>query len=163
MAKGASGGLYPLADCVMNSRGASWLNSHPLSTVSPFAGGELGCVVRCEVSRIAKDPAFLATVGHAAQHLSAGLESLASRFPAQILEVRQLGLAAAVKFADPHGGAPMMSALFKHRVWAMAAAFDLSVIQVNPPLIIDSTKLDLLCEALHKAIHDCWGNPPAHA
>jgi acetylornithine/succinyldiaminopimelate/putrescine aminotransferase len=163
MAKGASGGLYPLAYCVMNSRAASWMNSHPLSMVSPFAGGELGCVVGCEVLRIAKDPAFLATVGRAAQHLSAGLESLASRFPAQIVEVRQLGLAAALKFGDPHGGALMMSALFKHRVWARVAAFDLSVIQINPPLIIDCAKLDLLCEALHKAILDCWGTPPAHA
>ena len=163
MAKGASGGLYPLAYGVMNSRAASWMKSHPLSMVSSFAGSELGCIVGCEVLRITKDPAFLATVHDTAQYLSAGLKSLAARFPAQIVDVRQLGLAAALKFADPHGGALMMSALFKHRVWAMAAAFDLSVIQIKPPLIIDRAELDLLLEALHNAIVDCWGNHRARA
>jgi len=163
MAKGASGGLYPLAYCVMSPRAASWMNSHPLSMVSSFAGSELGCVVGCEVLRMTKDPAFLATVGHAEQHLAAGLESLATRFASQIVEVRQLGLAAALKFADPHGGVLMMSALFKHRVWAVAAAFDLSVIRINPPLIIDPAKLGLLLQALHDAIVDCWGNSRVHA
>jgi len=158
MAKGASGGLYPLAYGVMNSRAASWMNSYPMSMVSALAGSELGCVMGCEVLRITKAPSFLASVDNAAQHLSAGLKSLAARFPAQIVEVRQLGLAAALKFADPHGGALMMSALFKHGVWAMAAAFDLSVIQIKPPLIIDRAELDLLLEALDNAIADCWGN-----
>jgi acetylornithine/succinyldiaminopimelate/putrescine aminotransferase len=131
--------------------------------ISSFAGSELGCVIGCEVLRITKDQAFLVAVGDAAQYLAAGLESLASRFPAQIVEVRQLGLAAALKFADPHGGALMMSALFKHRVWATAAAFDLSVIRITPPLIIDGAKLDLLLEALHDAIVDCWGSSRVRA
>jgi acetylornithine/succinyldiaminopimelate/putrescine aminotransferase len=158
MAKGASGGIYPLAYGVMTSHAASWMNSHPLGMVSSFAGSELGCIVGCEVLRITKDPAFLATVSHTAQQLSVGLESLAARFPSQIVQVRQLGLAAALKFADPHGGALMMSALFKHRVWAMAAAFDLSVIQIKPPLVIDRGELDLLLDALRNAIADCWEN-----
>jgi acetylornithine/succinyldiaminopimelate/putrescine aminotransferase len=158
MARGSSGGLYPLAYGVMTTRAASWMNSHPLSMSSSYAASELGCILGCEVLRITKDPTFLATVANAAQHLSVGLKSLATRFPAQVVEVRQLGLAAAVKFADPHGGALMMSALFKHRVWATAAAFDLSVIQIKPPLIIDRAELDLLLQALHNAIADCWGN-----
>lgn len=162
MASGASGGLYPLAYCVMNARAASWMNSHPLSMVSPFAGSELGCFLGREVLRITKDPAFLAAVATTAQHLSALLKSLGARFPTQIVEVRQLGLAAALKFADPLGGALMMSALFKYRVWAMASAFDLSVIQIKPPLIIDRGELDLLFDALQRAILDCW-EPPAVA
>jgi acetylornithine/succinyldiaminopimelate/putrescine aminotransferase len=163
MARGASGGLYPLAYAVMNSRAASWMGSHPLSMISSSAGSELGCIVGCEVLRITKDPTFLATVDKAAQQLSVGLKCLAARFPAQIVEVRQLGLAAALKFADPHGGALMMSALFKRRVWAMAAAFDLSVIQIKPPLIIDRAELDLLLEALHNGILDCWGDTQVRA
>jgi putrescine aminotransferase len=162
MAKGASGGLYPLAYCVMNTRAASWMTSHPFSMVSSFAGSELGCAVGCEVLRITKDPVFLATVVNAAQHLAAGLQSLAARFPSHIVEVRQLGLAAAIKFADPQGGALMMAALFKQRVWAMAAAFDLSVIQITPPLIIERSELDLLLQALASAIVDCWGNAEVH-
>jgi putrescine aminotransferase len=163
MAKGAGGGLYPLAYCVMNSRAASWMSSHPLSMLSTFAGSELGCILGCEVLRMTKDAAFLATVNRSAQELSAGLNSLAARFPSQIVEVRQLGLAAAVKFADPLGGALMMSALFKHYVWAMAAAFDLSVIRINPPLIIDRERLDLLFEAMNEAMVDCWGRPTVQA
>ena len=158
MAKGASGGLYPLAYCVMNSQAAEWMTSHPLSMLSTFAGSELGCLIGAEVLRITKQPQFLATVDLAAQHLSTGLKSLASRFPSQVVEVRQLGLAAALKFSDPHGGALMMSALFRHHVWAAAAPFDLSVIQIKPPLIIDRAKLELLLDAIEAAMLDCWGN-----
>jgi acetylornithine/succinyldiaminopimelate/putrescine aminotransferase len=158
MAKGAGGGLYPLAYCVMTSQAAAWMTSHPMGLLSTFAGSELGCILGCEVLRMTRDPRFLTTVAATAEYLSAGLKSLAARFPAQIVEVRQLGLAAALKFADPHGGALMMSALFKHRVWAMAAAFDLSVIQIKPPLIIDRAELDLLLDALQNAIADCWEN-----
>jgi len=157
MAKGAGGGLYPLAYCLMTSHAAAWMTSHPFAALSSFAGSELGCVVGCEVLRTTTDPQFLTTVAANADYLSAGLKSLAVRFPAQIVEVRQLGLAAALKFGDPHGGALMMSALFKHHVWAMVAAFDLSVIQIMPPLIIDRAKLDHLLDALHKSIVDCWG------
>jgi acetylornithine/succinyldiaminopimelate/putrescine aminotransferase len=163
MAKGASGGLYPLAYCVMNSESAEWMTSHPLSMLSTFAGSELGCLIGCEVLRVTKEPNFLATVDRTAQHLSAGLRYLASRFPTQIVEVRQLGLAAALKFTDPHGGALMMSALFRHHVWAVAAPFDLSVIQIKPPLIIDRVKLELLLDAIHAAVLDCWGNSAVRA
>jgi putrescine aminotransferase len=163
MAKGASGGLYPLAYCMMNTRASTWMASHPLSMVSTFAGSDLGCVVGFEVLRMTNDPSFLAGVDRTAGLLSAGLKSLAARFPSQIVEVRQLGLAAAVKFADPLGGALMMSALFKHYVWAMAAAFDLSVIRINPPLTIEREKLELLLEAMNNAIIDCWGVSPVDA
>ena len=163
MAKGASGGLYPLAYCVMNSRAASWVTSQPFSMSSTFAGSELGCVIGCEVLRMTKDPSFLAAVERTARYLSTGLKSLAARFPSQVVEVRQLGLAAALKFADPLGGVLMMSALFKHYVWAMAAAFDLSVIRINPPLIIDCEKLDLLFEAMTTAMVDCWGSATVRA
>ena len=158
MAKGAGGGLYPLSYCVMNSSAAAWMTSQPLSMLSSFAGSDLGCVVGCEVLRITKEPEFLVTVDSRARHLSAGLNSLAARFATRIVEVRQLGLAAALKFADPLGGALMMAALFKHHVWAAAAAFDLSVIQIKPPLIIDCAQLDVLLDALHQAILDCWGS-----
>jgi putrescine aminotransferase len=157
MAKGAGGGLYPLAYCLMNASAAAWTASQPLGMLSSFAGSELGCVVGCEVLRITRQPKFLATVDTMTRHLSAGLSALAARFPAQIVEVRQLGLAAALKFADPLGGALMMAALFKHHVWAAAAAFDLSVIQIKPPLIIDCAQLDVLLAALHGAIVECWG------
>jgi acetylornithine/succinyldiaminopimelate/putrescine aminotransferase len=163
MAKGAGGGVYPLAYCLMTSQAAAWMTSHPLALLSTFAGSELGCIIGCEVLRITKDPHFLMTVNGIAEHLSAGLKSLAARFPTRIVEVRQLGLAAALKFADPHGGALMMSALFKHHVWAMAAAFDLSVIQIKPPLIIERTELELLLDALHKSIIDCWGDSRVNA
>jgi hypothetical protein len=71
--------------------------------------------------------------------LSANLHSLAARFPSQILELRQLGLAAGLKFADPLGGALMRSA------------------------IIEREPLDALIEALNQAVVDCWGSRTVRA
>ena len=159
MANGAGGGLYPLAYCLMNAAAASWTRTRPFSVLSTLAGSELGCLLGTEVLRITTEPQFLRHVAASAAHLAAGLRLLAAQFPAQLLEVRQLGLAAALRFADPHGGALMMPALFRHHVWARAAVFDLSVLQLTPPLVISRVQIDLLLTALRDAIVDCWKTP----
>jgi len=84
--------------------------------------------------------------------LGAGFDRLKARFPEQLLEVRQLGLAAGLKFADPAGGVKMMRSLFRHGVLALFAGYDPSVVQLKPPLVITAAQIGQLLDALAKAI-----------
>lgn len=156
MAKGAGGGIYPLAYVLMNDAAASWTRDAPLTMPSTFGGSEIGCALGAEVVRLATNPAFLARVNKFGLHLGARLDELQQRHPDAIAEVRQLGLGVAIRFHDDLGGLKMMTALFEQGVLAIAAAGDLSVIQVKPPLIIALDVIDQLSDAIDAAVRKCF-------
>lgn len=155
MAKGAGGGLYPLAYILMTDEAAEWTRTAPLSMPSTFGGSELGCALGIDVLEMAADPTFLARVNEHASYLADGLESLQQKYPESIAEIRQMGLAAAIRFNEPKAGVGMMTGLVQNKVLAMAAANDLSVIQIKPPLVIDKKGIEELITAIDAAIDAC--------
>lgn len=152
VAKGIGGGIYPFAYLAMTERAASWTREAPLAMPSTFGGSELGCVVALKVLALASADATLAHVREMAALLGAGFDRLKARFPEQLLEIRQLGLAAGLKFADPAGGVKMMRSLFRHGVLALFAGYDPSVVQLKPPLVITAAQIGQLLDALALAI-----------
>lgn len=152
VAKGIGGGIYPFAYLAMTERAASWTRTAPLGMPSTFGGSELGCVVARKVLSIASAEATLSHVREMAVLLETGFADLQRRFPDQLVEVRQLGLAAGLKMADPAGGVKMMRSLFRHGVLALFAGYDPSVIQLKPPLVITEAQIADLLKALALAM-----------
>jgi len=154
VAKGIGGGVYPFAYIAMTERAASWTRTAPLAMPSTFGGSELGCVVARKVLSMASDKNTLSHVRAMAGILGSGLADLKRKYPDALLEVRQLGLAAGLKFADPIGGVRMMQALYRHGVLALFAGYDPSVVQLKPPLVINAEQIDELLKALEHAIRE---------
>ena len=152
VAKGIGGGIYPFAYLAMTERAALWTRSAPLGMPSTFGGSELGCVVARKVLSIASSEATLAHVRKMTAVLETGFASLKRSFPEQLIEVRQLGLAAGFKMSDPSGGLKMMRSLFRHGVLALFAGYDPSVIQLKPPLVITAVQIADLLNALALAM-----------
>ena len=154
IAKGISGGIYPFAYLAMSERAAAWTHSAPLGMPSTFGGSELGCVVARKVLAMASSAATLAHVRQMADLLAAGFADLQRKFPRQLLEIRQLGLAAGLKFADPIAGVKMMRSLFRHGVLSLFAGYDHSVVQLKPPLVSGPQQISELIAALALAIDE---------
>jgi acetylornithine/succinyldiaminopimelate/putrescine aminotransferase len=152
VAKGIGGGVYPFAYLAMTERAAAWTRSSPLGMPSTFGGSELGCVVARKVLAMASAETTLSHVSAMARLLESGVAELQRQFPGKLLETRQLGLAAGLKFSDPVGGLKMMRSLFRHGVLALFAAYDPSVVQLKPPLIITAEQVGDLLRALGRAI-----------
>jgi acetylornithine/succinyldiaminopimelate/putrescine aminotransferase len=149
--KGLSGGLYPVAAAVLSRDVGRWLAEDGWGYVSTFGGAEPGCAVGCRVLEICSDPATLRHVDAIAHHLRAGLEDIRRRHP-YLVEVRQKGLVMGLKFDAPDGGMKMTGVLFRHGIWAMFAAFDPSVLQFKPGLLVDRAYCDEALARLDDAL-----------
>lgn len=145
--KGLSGGIYPIAATLLSGSAGAWLQTDGWGHVSTFGGAELGC----RVGNTVLDLTAAAMPGLPIQRWADGLAALQARFPQWVLEVRQTGLIIGVRFAHDVGGMLMTKLLFDQGVWAMFAAFDRSVLQVKPGLLMPEADIDAVLAAFDRA------------
>jgi len=154
--KGLSGGLYPVSAAVLSNDVGAWLAEDGWGYVSTFGGAEPGCAVGCRALELCSDPATLANVEVIATYLRRGLEDIQGRQPF-LSEIRQQGLVMGLKFDAPDGGMQMTGALFKKGIWAMFAAFDPSVLQLKPGLLVDTAYCDEALQRIEDALASLAG------
>jgi len=153
-AKGLSGGMYPVTAVILSGKAGAWLTEDGFAHVSTFGGSEIGCYVAKKVLEIVSRPEILDHVCRISAYLADGLKMLQEKHNF-LVEVRQCGLIAGLKFAGEMGAVLMSKALYDNGVWAMFSGYDLSVLQFKPYLFIDRPLVDTLMERLDAAIRAC--------
>jgi len=153
--KGLSGGLYPIAATVLSRRVAGWLDEDGWGHVSTFGGAEVGCRVAQRVLEITTRPATIANVKEASQHLGDGLEAIRRRHPEWFVGIHRAGLVMGLRFADPQGAMRMTRALYESGLWAMFAAYDPSVLQFKPGLLVDTALCDEMLARFEAGVERC--------
>lgn len=151
--KGLSGGLYPVAAVVMTKPVGHWLSEQGWGYASTFGGAELGCVVGSAVLDLCSRPESLANARHIAAYLRAGLDELQTR-RRRLRGIRQKGLVMGLEIEGSAGAVALSKALYQRGVWAIFAAFDPSVLQFKPGLLIDTAYCDELLRRLDLALAD---------
>jgi putrescine aminotransferase len=149
--KGLSGGIYPIAATVLNERASVWLHEYGWGHVSTFGGSELGCRVAQTVLEISTRTEVRENVERLTEKFSSELRSMQSSTPF-LEEVRQCGLIIALRVGHPDGGVFMQQELYKLGVWAIAAGFDQSVLQLKPGLVLDAQTADSVLERIEVAL-----------
>ncbi len=160
--KGLGGGLYPIGVLVLSPDAAGWLHEDGWGYVSTFGGSELGCRIALTALEIATRPATTQLVERNAARLRAGLDELAERH-AHLVEIRQLGVIFALRFAGDHGALVMAAELYRAGLWAMPAGFDRSVLQFKLGLLVDDAYCDEALEKLDGALARVGGGPSGSA
>lgn len=150
--KGLSGGLYPIAATVASPPSALWLHEDGWGHVSTFGGSELGCVVAQKVIEITTRPETIARARGVATQMADGLRDIQTRYSDWLIEVRMCGLVIGLKFGAPDGGVQMSKALYDAGVWAMFAAYDPSVLQFKPGLLLDDRTCAEVLERFESAM-----------
>lgn len=153
-AKGLSGGMYPIAAAILNEKAGSWLLEDGFAHVSTFGGSEIGCYIAKKVLEIVSRPETLDHVNRISKYLADSLQTLQEKH-SHLVEVRQCGLIAGLKFEGEIGAVMMSKALYDNGVWAMFSGYDLSVLQFKPYLFTDKALVDELMEKLEKSIIQC--------
>jgi len=148
--KGLSGGLYPMAAVVMSERCGSWLRDKGWGHVSTFGGSDLGCHVASKALAMSVSASTLENVSRVASYLRAGLEKIMARFPF-LVDIRQKGLVIGLQFDSATTSYLMMKALYENGIWAIVAAFDETVMQFKPGLLIDSSYCDEVLRRFERA------------
>ncbi len=150
--KGLSGGLYPIAATLLSSQAGAWLEDDGWSNVSTFGGAELGCRVARAVLEVTTRTETAAGVDALVRTFSDGLGTLAAKYPALLVEVRQTGLIIGLRFAHPMGGMLMTRACHDAGIWAMFAGFDRTVLQFKPGLLMSEAEAGEVLTRLDAAI-----------
>ncbi|MCK5310624.1 MAG: aspartate aminotransferase family protein [Desulfobacteraceae bacterium] len=153
-AKGLSGGIYPVAAAVLNEKAGAWLYEDGFAHISTFGGSEIGCYVGRKVLEIVSDPKLLENVDTTSAYLSERLKDLQKKYP-YLLEIRQQGFIAGLKFDGEIAGVEMIKALYDNGIWAMVSGYDFSVIQFKPYIYTDKALVDDIIEIMEKAIIQC--------
>ena len=153
-AKGLSGGIYPVAATVLNEKAGAWLNEDGFAHISTFGGSEIGCYVGRKVLDIVSDPKLLSNVDIVSAYLSERLKNLQKKYP-YLLEIRQKGFIAGLKFDGEIAGVEMLKALYDNGIWVMVSGYDFSVIQFKPYIYTDKALFDDIIEIMEKAIIQC--------
>ncbi len=152
LGKGMTGGIYPMAATCYRPFLQSFFDADPFAHLSTCGGSELGCTVCLAMLNEVSKPEFLAHVNAMGERFASGLSQLREAHPEVLVGFRQKGLMIALLMADERCGPAMTKALGERGVLALFADFDMSILQVMPPLIITSEEIDLVLEAMDGAL-----------
>ncbi|MDR1395894.1 MAG: acetylornithine/succinylornithine family transaminase [Deltaproteobacteria bacterium] len=151
----ALGSGYPIGAMLAADEPAKALSPGTHSTT--VGGAPLAMAVSLVLTKKILDPAFLAQVRETGDYFRASLNKLKDKRPADIAEVRGLGLILGLVLKRPAG--PVTKALQELGFLVNAAGPE--VLRFVPPLIVTAGEIDLLTEALDKALDQAASPPPA--
>ncbi len=141
-AKGLSGGLYPIAVCMLSERAGGWMNEDGAAHISTTGGGEVGCFVAVKVLQILERPETRANVRAVSEFFAEGFSELIRRHPDVIVGLRQRGTVMGVEFDHPEGAVAASRGLYETGVWAIFSSLDKRVLQFKPGALMSRA----LCE-----------------
>ena len=151
LAKGMSGGIYPITATVLRTPLDSVFHADPHIHVSTAGGAEPGCRVALKVLEMSSSPDFLDHVNRLAEKIRDGVTQLIGRH--DILRgLRQLGLFMGLELEDEICGLLMCKAAFDNGLFMVYANNNRSVVQFLPPLIISFGQVDEILAGLDQAL-----------
>lgn len=142
--KGISGGLYPIACCLLGERSGSWLDEDGFAHMSTFGGAELGCIAALKALEITMRPETRSSVHYIADTMGRGLAEIAADNSSFFTGIRQNGVIFGLEFPHPEGAKYVMRELYELGVWAIFSTLDPSVLQYKPGVLMSPD----LCEEL---------------
>lgn len=135
-AKGLSGGIYPIAACMVNEKAGGWLHVDGAAHITTSGGAELGCVVACKVLEILQRPEVIANVQAVADFFAEGLAGLRERHADVFVSLRQQGVVMGIEFANPEGAVHASRALYENGIWAIFSSLDKRILQFKPGVLM---------------------------
>lgn len=142
----ALGSGYPVGALLSAEEPSGALSPGTHSTT--VGGAPLAMAVSLELAKKLLDPAFIAQVATTGDYFKSRFNDLKAKMPGDIKEVRGLGLMLGVVLARPAG--PVTETLRDLGFLVNAAGAE--VLRFVPPLTVSASEIDLLIEALQKAL-----------
>lgn len=160
--KGLSGGVFPMTATCLRAGLEQVFEADPFIHISTFGGAEVGCPVATRVLEISSDPAFLQHVEDLADIFAAGFQELRARHPGVLVGLRQLGLMMGIELVDPGLGPALSKTAYDAGLLAVYAYNEPNVVQLLPPLVIDSALASEILERLDTALTTLEGMAAAY-
>ena len=150
--KGITGGMYPIACCVVSEECSAWLKEDGFGHISTGGGGELGCVVSLKVLEICGRPEVRSMVHYIAERFQQGLRQIQEIYPDWFVGIRQDGVVMGLEFNHPVGAKIVMKHLYAHGVWAIFSTLDARILQFKPGILLSPELVDEILDRTEVAI-----------
>ena len=134
--KGITGGMYPIACCVVSEECSAWLKEDGFGHMSTGGGAELGCIVALKVLEICGRPEVRSMVHYIAERFRSGLRAIQDTYPEWLVGIRQDGVVMGLEFDHPQGAKLVMRRLYENGVWAIFSTLDPRVLQFKPGILL---------------------------
>ncbi|MCK5638255.1 MAG: aspartate aminotransferase family protein, partial [Flavobacteriaceae bacterium] len=152
LAKGLSGGIYPISATVIDKKLESVFHDDPFIHISTSGGSELGCAVASKVLEISSDVKFLERVNLLSDQFKNELEKLQQKHDGFFKGVRRKGLFIGLELKDNMAGPVLTKTAFDNDLLIVYANNDTSIVQFLPPLIMEDKDMKFVITKLDKAI-----------
>jgi len=150
--KGITGGMYPIACCVVSEECSAWLKEDGFGHISTGGGAELGCVVSLKVLEICGRPEVRSMVHYIAERFQQGLHQIQEIYPDWFVGIRQDGVVMGLEFNPPVGAKLVMKHLYAHGVWAIFSTLDPRILQFKPGILLGPELVDEILDRTEVAI-----------
>ena len=152
LAKGLSGGIYPITATVLDKKLMSVFKENPFIHISTSGGAELGCLVAKKVLEMSSNQTFLENVNSMARKIEKILKSLQQKHKSFFKGIRQKGLMIGLELKDKLAGPVLTKAAYDNDLLLIYANNDTSVVQFLPPLVVSESDLEFIEIQLDKAL-----------
>lgn len=149
LAKGMSGGIYPISATVFHEKLKFIFDQHPFSHISTFGGSELGCMVASKVLQMSQDPDFLNHVNSLAEKFREQLQGIRQR---PMIGFQQLGLMMAIETESDMTGPLLTKTAYDEGLLMIYANNRPSAVQFLPPLIMSEKDIEDVIFRLTRAL-----------
>lgn len=167
IAKGISGGMYPISCVVVREPYAGWMREDGFAHMSTSGGAELGCLVAMKTLEILQRPHIRSMVHYISERFRNGLAEIMQRNSGFFVGLRQCGLVMGLEFDAPEGAKPVMRHLYENGVWAIFSTLDPRVLQWKPGVLMTADLCDDVLDRADRAIalarRECVGRPAGRA
>jgi putrescine aminotransferase len=155
--KSFGGGMLPVAAVI--ARESLWtpFRVAPLAFGSSLGGSPMSSAIGLETLAMASDPAFLDAVAAKGRVVERRLAALAAAHPALIAGVRGVGLLHGIVVTNPAISGLVLRLLYERGVLTSFCLFDVSVLRIEPPLIIADAQLEQALDALDAVFAEAAG------
>jgi len=152
LAKGLSGGIYPISATVIDKKLESVFHEDPFIHISTSGGSELGCAVASKVLEISSDDKFLERVNLLSDQFQKELEKLQQKHEGFFKGIRRKGLFIGLELKDDMAGPILTKTAFDNDLLIVYANNDTSIVQFLPPLIMEDKDMEFVVTKLNKAL-----------
>ncbi len=154
LAKGLSGGIYPISATVIDKKLESVFHNDPFIHISTSGGAELGCMVALKVLEITSEKSFLQHVNNISDLFYIELRELQKRHQSFFKGIRRLGLMMGLELKDVMAGPVMTKAAYDNDLLIIYANNDTSIVQFLPPLVMDEKDIKYIIKQLDIAFNE---------
>lgn len=150
--KGITGGMYPIACCLLTERSGAWLKEDGFGHISTAGGAELGCIVAMKTLEIIQRPEVKPMVRFISDYIRDGLNRIMAEYSDFFIGIRQHGVVMGLEFNHEQGAKPVMKHLYENGVWAIFSTLDPRVLQFKPGLLMTQAESEDLLRRVEIAI-----------